>query len=258
MLLRAAASLLPRPRPAVLPSTVVEFAAASSVPSVAAYNAVCGYALRDELPPTYPHIMAFGPTMRLMSGGDFPFPVVGLVHIANSHIVHGPLPLGASLEFTVVARDLRAHRRGRQFDVVTTASLNGGVVWEETSTYLRRGAPSDLPATPEEHLEGPPSAVLRFAADAGRRYAAVSGDHNPIHTSLLGARAFGFARPIAHGMYTLARVLAATRPSASAVTARFRSPIFLRSSAELRSSSAAAELRSARSGDRSHLFVEFS
>ncbi|NUR71180.1 MAG: hypothetical protein HOU81_10195 [Hamadaea sp.] len=255
MLARAALSLIPRPRPAVLPSTVVSFTASSSVAAVADYNAVCGFPLRSSLPATYPHIMAFGPTMRLMSGGDFPFPVVGLVHVANSFRVHGLLPLGASLDFSVVARDLRPHRRGRQFDVVTSASLDGVLVWEETSTYLRRGAPSELPASPEETLDGPPSAVLRFPADAGRRYAAVSGDYNPIHTSLLGARAFGFSRPIAHGMYTLARVLAATRPSASAVTARFRAPILLGRSASLRSTSAAAEVRSS---ERANVFVEFS
>ncbi|NUO55997.1 MAG: hypothetical protein HOV78_05000 [Hamadaea sp.] len=255
MLLRAAATLIPRPRPAVLPSTVVEFSATASVSAVAAYNAVCGFPLRSTLPATYPHIMAFGSAMRLMSGGDFPFPVVGLVHIANSHVVHGPLPLDASLDFSVVARDLRAHRRGRQFDVVTTASLDGSLVWEETSTYLRRGKPTAEVAADADDasLDGPPSAVLRFAADAGRRYAAVSGDYNPIHTSRLGARAFGFARPIAHGMYTLARVLAATRVSADAATARFRSPVLLGRSAELRATSAAAEVRS---GERVHLFVE--
>jgi len=256
MMLRAAASLIPRPRPDGLPSTVVRFSASAAVDAVAGYSSVCGFPLRDELPPTYPHIMAFGPTMRLMSGGDFPFPVVGLVHIANSHVVRGSLPLGSLLSFEVSSRDLRPHRRGRQFDVVTSASLDGAVVWEETSTYLRRGAPSgDVAAdAAEDLLDGPPSAVLRFPAGAGRAYAAVSGDYNPIHTSLLGARAFGFARPIAHGMYTLARVLASLAP-ADAVTARFRAPVFLGRSAELRTTSAAAEVRSA---ERVHMSVALS
>jgi acyl dehydratase len=256
MLLRAALTLVPRPRPSDLPSTVVRFSASSSADAVARYGAVCGFPLRDELPPTYPHIMAFGPTMRLMSGSDFPFPVVGLVHIANSSVTRGPLPLGSPLSFEVVAQNLRPHRRGRQFDVVTSASVDGAVAWEETSTYLRRGAsPSSADASEEDApLGGPPSAVLRFPADAGRAYAAVSGDYNPIHTSLLGARAFGFARPIAHGMYTLARVLAALGP-ASSVTARFRAPIFLGRSAELRTSGRSAEVRS---GSRVHLTVGLS
>ena len=260
MLLRAALTLVPRARPSVLPSTVARFSAASSADAVAAYNDVCGFPLTDVLPPTYPHILAFEPTMRLMSGNDFPFPVVGLVHIGNRLACHAPLPLGVAADFTVRCADLRPHHRGKQFDILTTASLDGTVVWEETSTYLRRG-PSSLDAaaasaSEDALLEGPPAAVWSVPSGAGRAYAAVSGDHNPIHTSLLGARAFGFRRPIAHGMYSLARLVAALRPpSAFAVDVRFRAPILLRSSVELHTSAAAAEVRST---TRVHVRAEFS
>ncbi|MGC0272524.1 MaoC/PaaZ C-terminal domain-containing protein [Pseudactinotalea sp. Z1739] len=57
------------------------------------------------------------------------------------------------------------------------------------------------------------TAVWRLTPRTGRRYAAVSGDRNPIHMSALSARAFGFPRAIAHGMYTAARALAAVGPS---------------------------------------------
>ena len=55
MYLRAALSVLPRPRPKVLPSTVVTFSSTAAVADVAAYNSVCGYTLSDFLPPLYPH-----------------------------------------------------------------------------------------------------------------------------------------------------------------------------------------------------------
>jgi acyl dehydratase len=58
----------------------------------------------------------------------------------------------------------------------------------------------------------------------------VSGDHNPIHTSRIGARMFGFARPIAHGMWTKARCLAALEgrlPGAYTVAVSFKLPILL-------------------------------
>ena len=51
--------------------------------------------------------------------------------------------------------------------------------------------------------------MWRLPADLGRRYAAVSGDHNPIHLYPLTAKAFGFPRQIAHGMWTKARCVAA-------------------------------------------------
>jgi acyl dehydratase len=43
-------------------------------------------------------------------------------------------------------------------------------------------------------------------ADVGRRYAAASGDHNPIHVDPDAARAAGLPAPILHGLYTMAQV----------------------------------------------------
>lgn len=41
-----------------------------------------------------------------------------------------------------------------------------------------------------------------IARDAGRRYARVSGDANPVHTTPLGARLFGFPGPFLQGLAT--------------------------------------------------------
>ena len=50
---------------------------------VAAYAKVCGFALRDSLPATYPHVLAFPLHMAVMADGGFPFGAVGLVHVEN-------------------------------------------------------------------------------------------------------------------------------------------------------------------------------
>ncbi len=58
----------------------------------------------------------------------------------------------------------------------------------------------------------------------------MSGDHNPIHLYPLTARALGFKRQIAHGMWSLARCVAALEnrlPDAVTVEATFTKPIFL-------------------------------
>jgi acyl dehydratase len=112
---------------------------------------------------------------------------------------------------------LRRHDRGRQFDVVATATVDGAEVWHGVSTYLRRdkmtaSVASDVgtPArTDETTVDSPPTALWPVPAGIGRAYAAVSGDRNPIHLSRIGARAFGFPRPIAHGMWTTAHAVAA-------------------------------------------------
>ena len=111
----------------------------------------------------------------------------------------------------------------------------GEPVWEETSTFLRRGAGLDrrgrgrpggldLPDAPRGTVE------WRLPGDLGRRYAAVSGDHNPIHLYGLTAKAFGFPRQIAHGMWSKARVLAAVEnrlPDAVRVEVAFKKPVLL-------------------------------
>jgi len=75
-----------------------------------------------------------------------------------------------------------------------------------------------------------PVAEWRLPGDLGRRYAAVSGDRNPIHMHSLTAKPFGFPQAIAHGMWTKARCLAALQarlPDAFEVDVRFRKPISL-------------------------------
>jgi acyl dehydratase len=58
--------------------------------------------------------------------------------------------------------------------------------------------------------------VWRLREDAGRRYAQVSGDYNPIHLRATTAKLFGFPRAIVHGMWSLARCLAEVADDAPA------------------------------------------
>ncbi|MBQ6640981.1 MAG: MaoC family dehydratase N-terminal domain-containing protein, partial [Saccharopolyspora sp.] len=80
---------------------------------LAEYNRVCGFGLRDELPPTYPHVLSFGLSVRLMTDPGFPFPLVGLVHVANSITVHRPLRVTDVLDQRVRVANLRAHPKGK-------------------------------------------------------------------------------------------------------------------------------------------------
>src|SRR5688500_5599330 len=43
---------------------------------VAAYSDVCGFGLRETVPITYPHLLAFPLHMALMTDGGFPFPAI--------------------------------------------------------------------------------------------------------------------------------------------------------------------------------------
>ncbi|WP_424861318.1 MaoC family dehydratase [Streptomyces sp. MMS24-I29] len=99
-----------------------------------------------------------------------------------------------------------------------------------------------------------PSVVAewRLPADLGRRYGAVSGDRNPIHLYPLTARLLGFPRPVAHGMWTVARCLAEAPTSGAIrrVRADFRAPVPLPATVTYAADATGFRLRGA---DRVHL-----
>ena len=222
--------------------------------AVAAYARVCGFALRDHLPPTYPQVLAFPLHLAVMADGSFPFGAVGLVHLENRIVQRRPIGIGEELTLRVRPTKLQLHPKGRTFTLETEVLAGGEAAWESVSTMLRRGRPSsdavdsaerkevrsgggaDFEALPADVLA---SAEWRLGGDLGRRYAAVSGDRNPIHMHSLTARPLGFPAAIAHGMWTKARCLAALEPrlpDAFSVDVRFRKPILLPGRVEFASS----------------------
>jgi acyl dehydratase len=217
---------------------------------LAAYDRVCGFRLSDDLPVTYPHLLAFGLQMALMTRPDFPFPVIGLVHVENRISQDRPLRADEPLVVRTHAANLRPHERGTQFDLLSETLADGECVWRETSTYLRRDGSSSS-ASPGTEADAAPAAVWRVPDDTGRRYADVSGDHNPIHLHALTARAFGFRRAIAHGMWSMARCLAffeGRLPAAYTVDVRFRRPILLPATVALTATDDTFDLRDHRTG----------
>lgn len=200
---------------------------------LAAYSRVCGFTLRDAVPPTWLHVLTFPLHVHLLGAPESSVKLVGAVHVSNAMTLHRPVFADEALELRVHASNLRAHRRGALVDLVGSARIDGETVWDGISTYLVTGAthpgpPEDTPRRPFEPAS--PQARWRLPADLGRQYRQVSHDPNPIHTSRVAARAFGFARPLIHGMWTHARSLAALEgrlPDAYRTSVSFVRPILL-------------------------------
>ncbi len=208
---------------------------------LAAYAEVCGFNLTDTLPATYLHMLAFPLSVQIMAGRDFPFVLAGLVHVRNRITHHRPVRADEVVDVAVRLADLRPHPKGRQFDVIARAQVDGEVVWSSVSTYLKRGKGDDDAATDDTGAAGVDVAALpmtsrwRIPSDIGRRYAAVSGDRNPIHMSSIAAKGFGFPKAIAHGMWTKARSLAALQgrlPERYEVDVLFKLPVLLPATVE--------------------------
>lgn len=229
------------PRGHELPETALSRNVSVDRNHLAQYARACGFPVGDALPPTYPHVLAFGLQVELMARRSFPLPLPGLVHVRNAITVHRAVDAAEPLALRVHADGLRAHPKGAQVDLVAEADAAGEVVWEGRSTYLARGATAPEgapePAEPPGIGDAAPVATWRVDAGTGRRYARVSGDVNPIHLHPWAAKAFGFPRAIAHGMWTAARAVAALQgrlPDALTYDAVFGMPLLLPSTVELR------------------------
>ncbi len=196
-----------------------------------AYAEVCGFPAKDTVPVTYPHILGFPLHLHVMSDPAFPFARDG--RGAPGQHDHGRTAPRRRRDRggRRAPEELRPHPKGRAVDLVTEVTSAGELVWEE---------PVDLPAprarrsdaAREPDLDGAPTSGMTWnlAGDLGRRYAAVSGDRNPIHLYPLTARVLGFKRQIAHGMWSAARCVAALEnrlPDAVTVEVAFKKPIFL-------------------------------
>jgi acyl dehydratase len=238
----ARAALTARGRGGDLPDTRLAREGVEVDPAaVAGYARVCRFPLADTLPVTFPHVLTFPLQVALMADRSFPLALPGLVHVRNVIEADRPIGTGEALDLEVWAERFATHRSGATVDLCASVSAGGAEVWRGRSTYLARGATAPAGA-PASDVDVPVGAVERMAAqwrvpeDAGRRYAKVSGDVNPIHLSGLTAKAFGFKRAIAHGMWMKAAALAALSgrlPEAMTVDVAFRKPLFLPSTVTL-------------------------
>ncbi|MDO5032446.1 MaoC/PaaZ C-terminal domain-containing protein [Corynebacterium sp.] len=262
---------------------------------LAAYCSAVGFALGDALPASFPYLLSFPLAIAVMDAPGFPFPAMGAVHLSNVITQHRPVHAGESLGLEVFADNLRAHRKGLVIDMHTRLRAGGELAWEQTSSFLSVGAtwsadtPEHVRERPEDSCRraGTPLAArelfahtaaarLDFSPSGVKEYARASGDKNPIHVSRLGARAFGFPAPIAHGMLSFARVLAfagPTLPQAGELRVDFYKPLVVPGRASLyvygkkgASPSGASprgatpsrryELRSARTPEKLHAVVD--
>lgn len=197
------------------------------------YNEVCGFARADALPATYPHIAAHTLHLSLMTDTAFPFAPMGAVHLRHRITQHRPLGREEIYDLSLRAAADDPHPKGRLISLVSEAHVGGELVWDETMTVLFRSRTGgDEPTVPPlAGVEAPQGVVhWRLGSDLGRRYGAVSGDRNPIHLYPWSAKAFGFPRQIAHGMWTQAHSLATLQhrlPDAYRVDVEFKKPVLL-------------------------------
>ncbi|HTN29227.1 MAG TPA: MaoC/PaaZ C-terminal domain-containing protein [Pseudomonas sp.] len=232
----------------ILPSRGLACTLSVDPDNLARYRELCGYADDGRLPSAYPHILAFALQLKLLTASDFPFPLLGLVHLENRIRVLRTLGGLGPFRISVTTERLTPHDKGVTFSVITRLEDQLGLLWEGDSRILYRGL--RLEGTPPARVEPEPLPLEEIAhwhapADIGRRYARVAGDFNPIHMTGPTAKLFGFPRAIAHGLWNKGRALSALGErlpdSGYEVEVRFQKPVLLPGDVRLLASAPAPE-----------------
>lgn len=208
---------------------------------LARYRAICGFASDGQLPITYPHVLATPAQVALMTHPEFPVRLMGLIHINNEITWRRPLSDRANYGLRCWVEGHRDTDRGQEFDLHIDLLDGDGVAWSGCSTLLARHVSTGQQAARNARAalrapkppSGQPVVEVPFVANhrITRSYGRVSGDVNPIHLADFTARWFGFDRAVAHGMWSMARSLAALGPELTRAPCRvpveFKLPLFL-------------------------------
>lgn len=211
------------------------------------YNDITGFKNDGTVPAMYLAVTAQALQMSMMTEEPFPFALLGLVHIGN--VVRQTRKIQATESLTLSCKfgELRPHDKGVQFDFITAATTaSGEEVYSGVTTYLVRQKVEARAAKVAKVEQEKPVFTLTeqwvVPGNIGRRYAAISGDFNLIHIHALTAKAFGFKRAIAHGMWTKARALAAygdALPAAYEADVQFKLPMYIPSKVNFQASTGA-------------------
>lgn len=214
---------------------------------LAGYREVCGFASDGCLPLTYPHVMAMPLHLALLTHPAFLARLMGLLHVANEICWLRPLPEGGEYSLRSWVEGHEETDRGQEFRLFTELLDHSGVAWRESSTLLARRKASGAQAarSARASLRAPRPAAGATVEETGfdashaaaRRYGRLSGDLNPIHLADFTARRYGFDKAVAHGMWSMARSLAALGPGLTdkpcRIPVEFKLPLFLPASVRL-------------------------
>lgn len=200
-------------------------------------------------PPSYAGALLFAAAPQLLAHHDVARYTTVLVHLDQTFRWHDALPVDDHVELT--GRVTRVRSRGGAYFVTYAMDVMAGgeVAIESVSTFLlgEEAAGAVPAARPEPAIReaansetptryGAADGVPALAKSASRhdlvRYAAASGDFNPIHFDHDAARAAGLEGVVGHGLLTTAWVTqlaaaASGQPAPLAeLTVRYRDPMY--------------------------------
>lgn len=206
---------------------------------ISAYKKVCAFSedKPDTIPIAYLQTLFIGLLGTFITSPLFPISPLGLIHIFQSFDLKRPVTVDETLDLACTLTGMRKTEKGVETDFTQEIMSDNVLVWQGVSTFLtknrKKSPPQEISSNKvidDTYLEQKES--LLVPAGTGRQYAKVSGDYNPHHLYTLLAKLFGFKKAIAHGMWSLASVVASLEKKfnvsySTRVEAFFKLPIFM-------------------------------
>lgn len=189
----------------------------------------------NQRPLSYLYCIAQRAQIAAMLDKEFSIALPGMVHLEN--ILEAKKAWSVEKPFEIEVKLSVAYKA--EGSLIPRCEVNFYQEDEKVlsclSTYMARRKISSSHKKKEKQAVILPKPSHRQAwsisANTGKKYAAVSGDHNPIHTYAFFARLMGFKRAIAHGWYSVARAaVEAEKKRGKDITfieVAFKSPVFL-------------------------------
>lgn len=202
---------------------------------IANYKSICGFSENrpDIIPISYLQTLFIGLLGKFITSAFFPINPLGLVHIFQSFEQKRPVKTDERLDLSCTLKSVTKTQKGIETEFSLEVTAENQVVWQGISTFLTRSHEKKRKTSQKQKTDFlGKNETLFVPSDTGRKYAAVSGDFNPHHLSMLSARVFGFKTAIAHGMWSLARVAASIEKivenhDCALIEAAFKLPVFM-------------------------------
>ncbi|RUO36499.1 MaoC/PaaZ C-terminal domain-containing protein [Aliidiomarina sanyensis] len=239
MLLKAVPTMIRRKGPSQEPEDIhFRFQAeAIDAEHLARYHAAF-QGFHSEIPLTYLYLLAQRAHLAAMLDEQFPWPILGMVHVANEMAMVSPVLKDTPFDVHVhIEMPERAATRKRVRPVYTVDFHQKNELRVRCVSTYQVGAGEAPPRGRKREMPAPDltgyqhTALWQMSSELGRSYALLSGDYNPIHLHPWLSRWFGFERPIIHGMYSVAYAQAELerqlKRSISGMAITFRRPLIL-------------------------------
>lgn len=199
------------------------------------YNKICGFEIHDtpEIPISYFQTLFTGILGKFITSSAFPINPLGLVHIFQSLEIKQTITPNESVDLSCDLTQVSRTLKGIEYTFTLTVESNQGVVWEGVSIFLTPIKRAKKKEHKKQDSVLPHTINFLVPSNTGRAYASVSNDYNPHHLSSLLAKLFGFKKAIAHGMWSLSKVLSELNKTTklnltgTRVEAWFKRPIFM-------------------------------